>query len=453
MMKEKKKGFNSRIGFIFAAASSAVGLGNLWRFPYLAAQYGGGIFLLVYLILAVTFGFAMMITEIGIGRKTGKTCLSAFRSLDERFAFCGVLGTVIPFIITPYYCLIGGWVTKYAFTFLTQSVPSFSNDVYFTEYISKAGEPLIFLLIFLACASFVVVRGVQDGIEKASIFLMPTLIALSILIALYTVTRPGAMGGVVYYLKPDFSKLTAKTVLAAIGQLFYSMSLAMGIMITYGSYMKKEDNLEQSVRQIEIFDTLIAFIAGLMIIPAVYVFSGGDSSAMGAGPGLMFITLPKVFNTLPMGRVFGFVFFILVFFAALTSAISLIETLVSIIQERFSTERVKTTLIVAVYTFLFAVPSSLGFGVLSGIQPLNMSILDFCDFASNSVLMPIMAFFTCVLVGFVLKPQVIIDEVERNGNEFKAEKLYVFVVKWIAPIGLAAILISSVLAGLGLMSW
>lgn len=450
----EKKGFSSKIGFIFAAASSAVGLGNLWRFPYLAAQYGGGIFLFVYIILALTFGFGLMITEIGIGRKTGKTCIGAFKSLDKRFGFLGILGTVIPFIITPYYCLIGGWVTKYTFTFLTKSVSSFSNDTFFTAYITKTWEPLLFLLIFLVCAAFVVMRGVEDGVEKASMILMPMLIILSVLIAAYTITRQGALGGVMYYLKPDFSKLTVKTVLAAMGQLFYSMSLAMGIMITYGSYMKKEDHLEQSVRQVEIFDTLIAFIAGLMIIPAVYVFSGGDSSAMGAGPGLMFITLPKVFNTLPLGRVFGFVFFVLVFFAALTSAISLLETLVSIIMEKFNTSRPKTTAIIALYTFLFAVPSSLGFGIWSNIQPLKMSILDFCDFASNSVLMPIMAMFTCILVGFVLKPQVIIDEVESaEGHEFKAKKLYSFIVRWLAPIGLFGILVTSVLAGFGLFTW
>lgn len=450
---DNKKGFTSRIGFIFAAASSAVGLGNLWRFPYLAAKYGGGTFLFVYILLAITFGFGLMITEIGIGRKTGRTCLTAYSALDKRFGFCGILGTVIPFIITPYYCLIGGWVTKYAFTFLTHPVASFSNDEYFASYISKSGEPIIFLAIFLAVSAYVVMRGVEDGVEKASIILMPLLIILSVLIAVYTITRPGAMGGVAYYLKPNFSQLNVKTILAAMGQLFYSMSLAMGIMITYGSYMKKEDHLEASVRQVEIFDTLIAFIAGLMIIPAVYVFSGGDQSAMGAGPGLMFITLPKVFNSLPMGRVFGFVFFVLVFFAALTSAISLLETLVSIVIEKYGMSRKKATLIITAYTFLFAIPSSLGFGIWAGIAPLGMSILDFWDFLSNSVLMPILAFATCVLVGYVVKPDTIIEEVEQNGHVFKSKGLYKVVVKWIAPIGLFGILVTSVLAGIGMFAW
>lgn len=450
---EEKHGFSSKIGFIFAAASSAVGLGNLWRFPYLAAKYGGGTFLFVYIVLAVTFGFGLMVTEIGIGRKTGKTCSSAYTTLNKRFGFCGVLGTLIPFIITPYYCLIGGWVTKYAFTFMTQSVASFSNDTFFTSYITKTGEPLIFLAIFLAVAAFVVMRGVEDGVEKASMILMPLLIVLSVLIAGYTITRHGAMGGVIYYLKPNFSAINVKTILAAMGQLFYSMSLAMGIMITYGSYMKKDDHLEESVRQVEIFDTLIAFIAGLMIIPAVYVFSGGDQSAMSAGPGLMFITLPKVFNTLPMGRIFGFVFFMLVFFAALTSAISLLETLVSIVMEKFGTGRAKTTAMIALYTFLFAIPSSLGFGIWSGIAPLGMSILDFWDFTSNSVLMPVLAFATCVLVGYVIKPKAIIEEVEQNGHVFKSKTLYIVVVKYIAPIGLFGILVTSVLAGFGLLTW
>lgn len=282
-MNNSRGNFTSKLGFVLAAAGSAVGLGNLWRFPYLAAKYGGGIFLLVYLILAVTFGFSLMITEIAIGRRTGLSAIGAYQALDRRFGFLGWLACLVPFIITPYYCVIGGWVIKYLSVFLTGNVSAAANDSFFGSYISQSVSPLLWFALFIVLNTVVVISGVEKGVEKASKFMMPLLIVLSIGIALFCVTRPGAAEGLKYYLLPDFSRFSIKTVLSAMGQLFYSMSLAMGIMITYGSYMKKEDNLEHSVRQIEIFDTLIAFLAGLMIIPSVFVFSGGNEDALGKG--------------------------------------------------------------------------------------------------------------------------------------------------------------------------
>lgn len=281
---EKRGAFSNKMGFVLAAAGSAVGLGNLWRFPYLAAKYGGGIFLLVYLILAVTLGFTLMITEIAIGRKTGLSAVGAFRKLDKRFGFVGYLACIVPFIITPYYCVIGGWVIKYLITFVSGNVSAAAGDDYFTGFISQAGSPVLWFAVFVLLTSIVVIAGVEKGIEKASRILMPVLIVLTLGISIFCITRPGAAEGVKYYLLPDFSRFSATTVLAAMGQLFYSMSLAMGIMITYGSYMKKDNSLEKSVRQIEIFDTGIAFLAGLMIIPSVFVFSGGNEEALGKGP-------------------------------------------------------------------------------------------------------------------------------------------------------------------------
>ena len=308
---DKKRGtFSSKMGFVLAAAGSAVGLGNLWRFPYLAAKYGGGIFLLVYLILAVTFGFTLMITEIAIGRKTGVSAIGAFKKLDKRFGFVGVLACVVPFIITPYYCVIGGWVIKYLVTFVTGQVSAAAGDDFFTGFTSESVSPIIWFAVFILLTSVIVIFGVEKGIERASRFMMPLLVVLIVGICIFCVTRPGAAEGVKYYLLPDFSKFSATTVLAAMGQLFYSMSLAMGIMITYGSYMKKDSHLETSVRQIEIFDTAIAFLAGLLIVPSVFVFSGGDEAALGKGPSLMFITLPKVFNDMTLGGVIGAVFFL-----------------------------------------------------------------------------------------------------------------------------------------------
>lgn len=449
---KQRSSFSSKIGFVLAASGSAVGLGNIWRFPYLAAKYGGGTFLLVYLILAVTFGFALMIAEIAIGRKTGLSAIGAFKSLDKRFGFLGVLASIVPMIIFPYYCVIGGWVIKYFTVFISGGAKMAAGDSYFGGFIGKTGEPIGWLFLFIAFTAVIVMFGVEKGIEAVSKFMMPVLVVLTVGISIYVLTIDGAMAGVAYYLRPHMKDFSVKTILAAMGQLFYSMSLAMGIMVTYGSYMKKDNHLESSVRQIEIFDTGIAFLAGLMIIPAVFAFSGGDQSALNAGPGLMFVTLPKVFYDMPMGGIIGTVFFVLVFFAALTSAISLMETIVSILRDKFHWSRMFTSLIVAGASLLIGIPSSLGFGIWSGISWAGMSILDIFDFASNSVLMPIVAFFTCIFVGHVIKTKVVSDEVRETDGKFKGEKLFVVMIKWVAPIFLVAILVSSVLNAFGIFT-
>ena len=450
-MKERSS-FSGRLGFVLAAAGSAVGLGNIWRFPYLAAKYGGGTFLLVYLIGAITFGFALMVAEIAIGRKTGLSVIGAFKALDKRFGWLGYLAAAVPIIIFPYYSVIGGWVIKYFFTFVTGNVEAAAGDAYFTSFIGSAVEPLGWFFLFIGLTAVIVLFGVQKGIEKVSKLMMPVLVVIIILICGYILTLDGAMDGVAYYLLPNLENLSIKTVVAAIGQLFYSMSLAMGIMVTYGSYMKKDNSLEGSVRNIEIFDTAIAFLAGLMIIPSVFVFSGGDPAALGAGPGLMFITLPKVFAGMKLGTVIGILFFILVFFAALTSAISLMETIVSIFRDKFGWNRKFACIFVTVLSLIMGIPSSLGFGPLAFISWMGMSILDIMDFVSNSIMMPIVAIGTCFLVGFVLKPSTIAEEVKVTDGTFKSEKLFTVMIKWIAPICLIVILGSSILTALGLFS-
>lgn len=449
-MEKQRGSFTNKLGFVLAAAGSAVGLGNLWRFPYLAAKYGGGIFLLVYLVLAVSFGFALMITEIAIGRKTRLSVVGAYTALDKRFGFLGYLSCAVPFIITPYYCVIGGWVVKYCTIFLTNNVAEAANDEFFTGFIVQPAAPVIFFLIYVLLTMAVVMMGVEKGIEKASRMMMSVLVVMTIFIAVFGLMQPGAIDGLIYYIKPDFSRFSATTVLAAMGQLFYSMSLAMGIMFTYGSYMKKEANLEQSVRQIELFDTGIAFMAGLMIIPAVFAFSGGSEEALGKGPSLMFITLPKVFNSMKFGTAVGAVFFLLVLFAALTSSISLSETLVSIVRDRLGWGRIKASIAVTVFLLAVGIPVSLGFGIWDFIAPMGMSLLDFCDFVSNSVLMPVVAFLTCIFVGYVVKPKTVTDEVEVNGV-FKSKKFYVVIIKYIAPVCLVAILIFAVMEAMGLI--
>lgn len=447
-----RSNFSSKLGFVLAAAGSAVGLGNIWRFPYLAAKYGGGTFLLIYLILAITFGFTLMIAEIALGRKTGLSAIGAFKSLDKRFGFLGILASLVPIIIFPYYSVIGGWVIKYFAVFISGGVQASAGDTYFTDFISGSVEPIRWFFLFMAFTAVIVLCGVEKGIEKVSKIMMPILVILTIIIAVYGLTLDGAMEGLIYYIKPHMSDVSAKTILAAMGQLFYSMSLAMGIMITYGSYMKKENHLESSVRQIEIFDTGIAFLAGLVIIPAVFAFSGGDRSMLNAGPGLMFMTLPKVFASMRFGGVIGTIFFILVFFAALTSAISLMETIVSVFMDKFGWKRRFTGIFVAVLACIMGIPSSLGFGPLSFISWMGMSVLDIMDFISNSVLMPIVAFFTCIFVGFIIKPKTISDEVKATDGTFKAEKMFNVIIKWVAPVFLVLILISSVASALGLFT-
>lgn len=450
-MSEKRSSFTGKIGFVLAAAGSAVGLGNIWRFPYLAAKYGGGIFLLVYLILAVTFGFTLMVAEIAIGRKTGQSAIGAFKSLDKRFSFVGVLCAIIPIMILPYYSVIGGWVMKYMVGFASGNASNMANDSYFGSYIGKPIEPVVWFALFIGITALIVLFGVQKGVENVSKFMMPLLVVLTIFIAVYTMSSmDGAMDGVVYYLKPDFSNFSVMTVVAAMGQLFYSMSLAMGIMITFGSYTKKDINIEKSTRQIEWFDTGIAFLAGLMIIPAVFSFSGGDHAALNQGPGLMFVTLPKVFEKMPGGSAIGALFFVMVLLAALTSSISLMETIVSIIMDKLHLGRRRSCLLVLMFSLLLGLPSCLGYSVWSEVTILGMQLLDFFDFTSNSVLMPIVAFVTCILVGYILKPKAVIEEVELNDT-FKSKRLFSVVIRYVAPVCILAILVSSVLSAFGII--
>ena len=455
----QRSNFTSKIGFVLAAAGSAVGLGNLWRFPYLAAQHGGGTFLLVYLILAVTFGFALMVAEIAIGRKTGLSAIGAFKALDKRFGFLGFLASAVPIIILPYYCVIGGWVSKFFATYATSGAQTAATHTvlngkelaYFQVFVSKIGEPIVWFCLFVGLTSVIVLFGVEKGIEKVSKVMMPVLVVLSIGIAAYVVTRPSALEGVIYYLKPNFKNFSITTIFAAMGQLFYSMSLAMGIMVTYGSYMKKENHLESSVRQIEIFDTAIAFLAGLMIVPAAY--SSIVNGETKPGPTLMFVTLPEVFKDMPMGGFIGAIFFLLVFLAALTSSISLMETIVSIVMDKTKLGRKLACVIVTAFTLIVGIPSALGFNIWSHIRPLGLDdILTFFDFVSNSVMMPIVAFFTCVIIGFVIKPKAIVDEVKATDGTFKSEKLFTVMIKWIAPIFILGILGFSVAEGMGWVS-
>lgn len=449
---KKRSSFSGKLGYVMAVAGSAVGLGNIWRFPYLAAKYGGGIFLLTYLVLALTFGFALLISETALGRKTGKSPIQAFKQLaGEKLKLGGWLNAIIPMLIIPYYCVVGGWVCKYLFEFSTGNASSLIQDDYFTGFMSSLSGPLFWLILFALLVFIIVMFGVEKGVERVSKILMPALVVMAIAISVYAMFTPGAMEGVKYYLIPDFSRFSIMTVVAAMGQMFYSLSIGMGILYTYGSYMKKDIDMESSIGQIEIMDTGIAFLAGMMIIPAVFAFSGGNPETLNAGASLMFITMPKVFESMAFGNIIAVVFFLLVLFAALTSAISLMECCVSTIRDQVNWSRKKSCTAVLILVLILGIPCSLGFGVLDFIKPLGMSIFDFFDFMTNSIMMPISAIFTCVLIVKVAGINTVIEEVETT-SKFKRKGVYIFCMKYIVIFGLLIILFSSILNALGIIT-
>ena len=444
--------FSGKLGFVLSAAGASVGLGNIWRFPYLAAKYGGGIFLLVYILLAMTFGYTMIVAETSLGRMTGKSPVGAFKSFGTSgwLRFGGWINAIIPILIVPYYSVIGGWVVKYLADYALGRSSALAADGYFSAFISNGVPAEVCFVVFAALTLTIIFAGVENGIERVSKFMMPVLVVLSVIIAVYSVTRPGALEGVKYFLVPNLAHFSWMTVVAAMGQMFYSLSIAMGILITFGSYMKKDISIEGSTRNVEIFDTAIAIMAGLMIIPAVFAFSGGDPDALKAGPSLMFITIPKVFDSMGLGTPIGILFFLLVLFAALTSSVSVMEAIVSGLDDRYHWGRKKATVICYIYAVALGICCSLGFGKWSSFTIFGFSILDFLDFVSNSLLMPVVGMLTCIMVGFVLKPQLIVNEIELNGP-FKMKKFYSAMVKWIAPPCLLAILISSILDTLGIV--
>lgn len=459
MSEKKRSSFTGSIGFVLAAAGSAVGLGNIWRFPYLAAKDNGGLFLLCYLVLVVTFGFALLTTEIAIGRKTKQSPLTAYSKINKKMGGIGSIATLVPVIILPYYCCIGGWVLKYFFTFLTGQGQVAATDGYFTSYISEHWQPIIWFVVYLVITSLTVFCGVNKGIEKMSKILMPILLILIMGISIYSltlsytdasgVTRTG-LEGLKIYIIPNFSDITIKdffvTLMDAMGQLFFSISVAMGIMVAYGSYVADDTNLIKSINQIEIFDTVVAFLAGLMIVPSVYVFMGTEG--MSAGPGLMFVSLPKIFNAMgEFGEIIGALFFLMVIFAAITSSVSIMEPIVASFMDRFHLSRKKAVIIVTVYALVFGTLICLGYNLLYfEVKLPNGSVgqlLDVFDYISNNILMPIVAILTCILIGWVAKPKTIIDEVTKNGEKFRRKNLYIVMIKFLAPVLLFALLLQA----------
>ena len=451
METQKRSKFTGKLGYVLSAAGASVGLGNIWRFPYLAAEYGGGIFLVIYIILAMTFGYTMIVAETAIGRMSQKSPVGAFGYFSKKpwSAAGGWINAIIPILIVPYYSVIGGWVVRYFIEYITGHVHDLAGDGAFTAMITSGLTSEIWFLIFTIFSLAIIFMGVQGGIERVSRLMMPVLVVLAAIVCIYSMTRPGAGAGIRYFLIPNVKHFSWMTVVSAMGQMFYSLSIAMGILITFGSYMKKDVSIEGATRQVEFFDTLIAVMAGLMIIPAVFAFSGDKAAEnLQAGPSLMFITMPKIFDSMGFGNVIGAVFFLLVLFAALTSAIALEESAVSTFEDQLGWSRKKATLIIGAVMIFLGSLSALGYGPLSGIKVFGMSFLDFFDFLTNSVMMPIAAFATCMLVVFVIGRKKIAEEVLKGGG-FRRQGIFNFTIKWLAPVFAIIILISSVASAFG----
>ena len=462
MTKEKRASWSGSLAFVLAASASAVGLGNLWRFPYLAAKYGGGVFIAVYLLLSLTLGFTLLVTEIALGRYSRQSQLTAFRQLGHpRWNFLGVLSTIIPLFILPYYNVIGGWVVKYfaAYVRLVSGNGGLENpQAFFESFITAPWDPFVCMLLFTVVTCAVIIIGVKNGIEKANLVMMPILLVMAIGLAIYVATIPGAGEGIKFYLVPDFSSCDniGKVVLGAMGQMFYSLSLAMGIMITYGSYMRRCDSVPKASVRIVAADTFVAVLSGFMIIPVVVMFasaSGGGRAAIDAGPGLMFVTLPKVFASLgPAGIWIGFLFFVLVLFAALTSAISMTEACVAAVCDFFGIKRVASVVLVCAWSVVLGAVSAFGYGRWSGFRPCGLPALEFFDTSMN-VLTPIVAALICVFAGWVLRPKRILAECRRDGSNVGFKLFYVVMVKFVAPILVLAILVSEVCRIFGIGGW
>ena len=454
MNNSERGSFTGKLGFVLSAAGASVGLGNIWRFPYLAAKYGGGMFLLIYILLAVTFGYTMIVAETSIGRSSGKSPVSAFRfySSSRSMKFGGWINAVIPILIVPYYSVIGGWVCKYLYEFIIHDPALIANDTFFTSFISGGPSAEFWFIVFAAMTLGVIFMGVETVIEQVSRIMMPLLVVLALIISGYVLTRPGALAGVKYFLIPNFSDFSFMTVVTAMGQMFYSLSIAMGILITFGSYMKRHVSIEDSTRQVEFFDTAIAVMAGLMIIPAVFSFSGGNPEALNAGPSLMFITMPKIFAQMQFGRIIGILFFALVLFAALTSSIALTESAVSTLADEFKWNRTKCTTVMAAIMLVLGTLSCLGYGPLSFITLIGMPFLDFFDFLTNSVMMPIAALAICLLVTKCMGIEALEQEVEADGHPFRRKKVFRVMIRYIAPIFVLVILFSSVANAFGWIS-
>lgn len=437
----KRENWGSRLGFILAAAGSAVGLGNIWKFPYMAGENGGGAFLIIYLALVFTIGISVMLAEFVIGRMSEKNAIGAFVKLKGGlWPIVGLCGVAAAFLILSFYSVVAGWTISYMIKSISGALsiedPAALGGI-FGDFISDPVSPLIFHAIFMALTVFVVLAGVGAGIERASKILMPALFALLIILIIRSVTLPGGSEGVAFLLSPDFSKVTWNTVSDALSQAFFSLSLGMGAMITYGSYLSKKENIAGAAGWVTLLDTAVAVMAGLLILPAVFAF-GFDPSA---GPGLTFITLPAVFAHMPMGSLFAFMFFLLLGIAALTSAVSILEVVVAYFVDDRGVSRKTAAVVIGLIIFLLGIPSSLSLGVMSDVTFFGKSFFDLMDFISSNLLLPIGGLFISLFVGWVVWGKAKEEIIAHNGVVPGWITAWGLIVKFVAPVAIAFILL------------
>jgi NSS family neurotransmitter:Na+ symporter len=432
------------MGFILAASGSAVGLGNVWKFPYIVGENGGGAFVLVYLICIAVVGLPIMLAEFTLGRKTSLNPVGAFQQLKPGTPWVGIgfMGVLAGFLILSFYGVVGGWTLAYVVKAVTHSLDQFTNPAdagkFFGTFIANSGEVMFYHAVFMGLTIAIVIKGVHGGIEKACSILMPTLVVMLVILMIRALTLDGAMEGLKFYLYPDFSKLTGQSILLAMGQAFFSLSLGMGAMITYGSYLPAKENLTSATLYVVLFDTLIALMMGLVIFPAVFAMGLEPTE----GPGLVFSVLPAVFTGMPFGWAVSILFFMLLAIAALTSAISLLEVVVAYFIDQKGWGRKKSVLTMGLVIFAIGIPSGLSFGLLADTQLFGMTFFDHVDNISSNYLLPIGGMLTAIFVGWVWGTKEAHKEIERHETTFHWAGYWEFVVRYIAPVAVAIVFLA-----------
>ncbi|MFA5577292.1 MAG: sodium-dependent transporter [Tissierellaceae bacterium] len=441
----KRENWGSRFGFLMAAAGSAVGLGNIWRFPYMTGKNGGGAFILIYAVFALVIGLSIMVAEFAIGRRTNLAAVGAYKKYSKNWTFAGVLGVLSAFFIMGFYPVVGGWSLAYVFKSVTGLLADAGAiEGVFGGFISASVEPIVWMAIYLFINVFIVAKGVAGGIEKASTILMPTLFVLFIFIAIRSVTLPGAGAGLEFIFKPDFSEVTGSTFLAALGQAFFSLSLGMGCMMTYGSYLNKEENLPHNALLVTLMDTSVALLAGIAIFPALFAF--GMEPAQ--GPGLVFVVVPSLFAQMgALGPLFSVVFFVALTVAALTSSVSLLEVVVAYLMDERQMPRKKSVSIAGSIMVVTGMLSSLSMGALSGVSLFGVGFFDFFDILTDKIFLAIGGLLLAVFVGWFVKKEDLKDELTNGGTvSFGLFEVWYGVVKYLIPVAIA------IVAAMGIMA-
>jgi len=435
--------WSSKVGFILAAAGSAVGLGNIWKFPYSVGTNGGGAFVAIYLAFLIIIGSPLMLAAITFGRKTQLSVFGAYKSIDRRWSFVGTLGIICGFFILAFYSTVGGWVLYYFKSAVSGGLnitdPNALGDI-FSSLMNSPKELILYQFIFLLLTVAIVLKGISGGIERASRIMMPALFIMLIIIAVRSLTLNGSLAGIKFLFVPDFSKITMDVIMNALGQMFFSLSIGMGTMVTYGSYLDKKENILSTGVIIPAIDTAVALISGIAIIPAVFALGFEVSE----GPGLMFVTLPAVFASMPMGIIFCIVFFLLVIFAALTSSISMLEVAISYFVDEKQKSRIPTTLLIGLFIFILGIPASLSMGAWKDLSLIgNLNFFDLYDKLTSNILLPTGGFLLCIFVGWVLKAEEAVKEIESSGVQFKLAGLWCFLIKYVVPAAIFIVLINS----------